>query len=124
MSSSSTSQINRRKLKTEQFFSQPKKNKIRRQNEEKYWNRRERPKPKRKRKTHIAEVASPVLCTFISETKLDLDLQVFRTDDLFCTSFVYLLGFAVDKKTERGGAISWDEGDGNTGWVEWCGERD
>ena len=69
--------------------------------------------PKQEWETHIAEIASPVLGTLLTQTQLDLDFQVFRADDFLCAHFVDFLGFTVDEKAERGCAVSWDEGDGD-----------
>ena len=69
--------------------------------------------PKREWKTHIAEITSPIFSTFVTQTQLDLNFQVFRADDFLCAHFVDFLGFTVDEKTERSCAVSWDEGDGD-----------
>ena len=70
-------------------------------------------KPKREWKTHIAEIASPIFSTFVTQTQLDLNFQVFRADNFLCAHFVDLLGFTVDEKAERGSSVGWDEGDGD-----------
>ena len=69
--------------------------------------------PEREWKTHIAEITSPIFSTFVTQTQLDLNFQVFRADDFLCAHFVDFLGFTVDEKAERGCAVSWNEGDGD-----------
>ena len=69
--------------------------------------------PKQEWETHIAEIASPVLDTLLTQTQLDLDFQVFRANNFLCAHFVDLFRFTVDEQAERSCAVSRDEGDGD-----------
>ena len=74
------------------------------------------------RTTHVAEIASPVLCTLGAKPELDLDLQVLLANDLLCTRLVDLLGLAVNEQRQGRSTVSGDERDVHAGRFNGLGE--
>jgi len=54
--------------------------------------------PQRKEgQTHIAEIARPILCAFLSNPQLNLDLELTLAEDLLRTVLIHVLRFAPNQ---------------------------